>query len=133
MILSFSVASTTQHALRRLRPRRSHNGTRKQPLLHTVRAPIEKREGTWLTGNIVAYAVLGGCYDDPVVDIVSSTILKQGFIVGTFNFRSVPHIWRIWRTYANFLRLEEGQALQKAGLRINRNQNRVTICPSLAS
>jgi hypothetical protein len=36
------------------------------------------------------YAVLGGCYDDPVVDLVSSTILEQGFLVGTFNFRSVP-------------------------------------------
>jgi len=33
------------------------------------------------------YAPLGGCMDDPVVDIVASTILKQGFIVGTFNFR----------------------------------------------
>ncbi|KAE9366972.1 hypothetical protein N431DRAFT_385062 [Stipitochalara longipes BDJ] len=33
------------------------------------------------------YAVLGGCYDDPVVDLVSSTILEQGFLVGTFNFR----------------------------------------------
>jgi alpha/beta superfamily hydrolase len=36
------------------------------------------------------YPVLGGCYDDPVVDLVSSTILEQGFLVGTFNFRSVP-------------------------------------------
>lgn len=33
------------------------------------------------------YAPLGGCYDDPVVDLVASTILKQGFVVGTFNFR----------------------------------------------
>jgi len=33
------------------------------------------------------YGPLGGSYDDPVVDIVSSTILKQGFVVGTFNFR----------------------------------------------
>lgn len=33
------------------------------------------------------YAPLGGCYDDPVVDVVASAILKQGFIVGTFNFR----------------------------------------------
>ncbi len=35
------------------------------------------------------YAPLGGCYDDPVVDVVASTILKAGFIVGTFNFRFV--------------------------------------------
>ncbi|KAH6664713.1 hypothetical protein B0J14DRAFT_244545 [Halenospora varia] len=33
------------------------------------------------------YAPLGGSYDDPVVDLVAGTILKQGFIVGTFNFR----------------------------------------------
>ncbi|KAG9241079.1 Alpha/Beta hydrolase protein [Calycina marina] len=40
-------------------------------------------------GAIVAhpYAPLGGCYDDPIVGIVASTILKQGFVVGTFNFR----------------------------------------------
>lgn len=36
------------------------------------------------------YAPLGGCYDDPVVDIVASSILKQGFVVGTFNFRYKP-------------------------------------------
>ncbi|KAG9236443.1 hypothetical protein BJ875DRAFT_482269 [Amylocarpus encephaloides] len=33
------------------------------------------------------YAPLGGSYDDPVVDLVAGTILKQGFCVGTFNFR----------------------------------------------
>jgi hypothetical protein len=33
------------------------------------------------------YAPLGGCYDDPVVDKIASTILKEGFVVGTFNFR----------------------------------------------
>jgi len=33
------------------------------------------------------YAPLGGCYDDPVVDIVASTLLRLGFLVGTFNFR----------------------------------------------
>ena len=40
-------------------------------------------------GAIVAhpYAVLGGCFDDPVVDLVSSQILKAGYVVGTFNFR----------------------------------------------
>lgn len=35
------------------------------------------------------YAPLGGCYDDPVVDRIASTILKEGFLVGTFNFRCV--------------------------------------------
>ncbi|TDZ19089.1 hypothetical protein Cob_v008008 [Colletotrichum orbiculare MAFF 240422] len=33
------------------------------------------------------YAPLGGCYDDPVVGIVAAELLKQGFVVGTFNFR----------------------------------------------
>ncbi|CZR56034.1 uncharacterized protein PAC_05922 [Phialocephala subalpina] len=33
------------------------------------------------------YAPLGGCMDDPVVSIIASLLLNQGFIVGTFNFR----------------------------------------------
>lgn len=33
------------------------------------------------------YAPLGGCYDDPVVDVVATTLLRLGFLVGTFNFR----------------------------------------------
>ncbi|KAH8650508.1 hypothetical protein BGZ60DRAFT_421231 [Tricladium varicosporioides] len=33
------------------------------------------------------YAPLGGSYDDPIVDLIAGLILKQGFIVGTFNFR----------------------------------------------
>jgi len=33
------------------------------------------------------YAPLGGSYDDPVVELTASTILKQGFVVATFNFR----------------------------------------------
>ncbi|KAH6847100.1 hypothetical protein B0I37DRAFT_374294 [Chaetomium sp. MPI-CAGE-AT-0009] len=33
------------------------------------------------------YAPLGGCYDDPIVDIVAGTLLHLGFLVGTFNFR----------------------------------------------
>lgn len=35
------------------------------------------------------YAPLGGCYDDPVVGIVASTLLRLGFLVMTFNFRLV--------------------------------------------
>lgn len=35
------------------------------------------------------YAPLGGCYDDPVVNVVAAEILNRGFIVGTFNFRFV--------------------------------------------
>ncbi|KAM3083951.1 hypothetical protein ACMFMG_001939 [Clarireedia jacksonii] len=33
------------------------------------------------------YAPLGGSYDDAVVDMAASVILKQDFVVGTFNFR----------------------------------------------
>lgn len=33
------------------------------------------------------YAPLGGCYDDPVVQSVGSLLLKQGFLLTTFNFR----------------------------------------------
>lgn len=33
------------------------------------------------------YAALGGCYDDPVVDVIATAILQEGFIIGTFNFR----------------------------------------------
>ncbi|KAL0929650.1 putative acid phosphatase [Colletotrichum truncatum] len=33
------------------------------------------------------YAPLGGCYDDPIVDIIAGSLLRLGFLVGTFNFR----------------------------------------------
>lgn len=33
------------------------------------------------------YASLGGCYDDAVVETLASTLLRQGYVVGTFNFR----------------------------------------------
>lgn len=36
------------------------------------------------------YAPLGGCYDDPIVDLVASTLLRLGFLVATFNFRFGP-------------------------------------------
>jgi len=77
------------------------------------------------------YAVLGGCYDDPVVDIVSSTILEQGFVVGTFNFRYVllRHMENP-RFCANLLRFEEGLALQRDERRTNRSLSRATICLS---
>jgi alpha/beta superfamily hydrolase len=40
-------------------------------------------------GAIVAhpYAPLGGSQDDAVVGIVASQVLKEGFVVCTFNFR----------------------------------------------
>ncbi|KAI1152295.1 Alpha/Beta hydrolase protein [Nemania diffusa] len=33
------------------------------------------------------YAPLGGCFDDPIVDIAAGTLLQLGFLVATFNFR----------------------------------------------
>lgn len=33
------------------------------------------------------YAPLGGSMDDPVVRCIVSLLLKQNFVVGTFNFR----------------------------------------------
>lgn len=33
------------------------------------------------------YAPLGGCYDDAVVETLAAVLLRQGFVVGTFNFR----------------------------------------------
>ncbi|KAI1309928.1 Alpha/Beta hydrolase protein [Xylaria venustula] len=33
------------------------------------------------------YAPLGGCFDDPIVDITAGTLLQLGFLVATFNFR----------------------------------------------
>ena len=45
---------------------------------------------TWRKkGAVIAhpYAPLGGCFDDPVVQAATQEILKQGFVVGLFNFR----------------------------------------------
>lgn len=36
------------------------------------------------------YAPLGGCYDDPIVDLVAGTLLRLGFLIATFNFRFEP-------------------------------------------
>ncbi|KAI0903489.1 Alpha/Beta hydrolase protein [Ustulina deusta] len=33
------------------------------------------------------YAPLGGCFDDPIVDVTAGTLLQLGFLVATFNFR----------------------------------------------
>ena len=40
-------------------------------------------------GAVVAhpYAPLGGCIDDAVIHLVGEAILKQGFVLGLFNFR----------------------------------------------
>lgn len=60
------------------------------------------------------YAPLGGCYDDPIVDIVASTILKQGFVVGTFNFRCVlTRLYHRSWIYTDTVGYEVGQVLQR--------------------
>lgn len=46
------------------------------------------------------YAPLGGCYDDPVVAVIASTLLQLGFVVATFNFRSVSYQSRLQRYQA---------------------------------
>ncbi|KAI3322632.1 hypothetical protein HD806DRAFT_108877 [Xylariaceae sp. AK1471] len=33
------------------------------------------------------YAPLGGCFDDPIVDVIAGTLLQLGFLIATFNFR----------------------------------------------
>lgn len=40
-------------------------------------------------GAVVAhpYAPMGGCFDDNVVLTIAAELLKQEFVVGTFNFR----------------------------------------------
>jgi hypothetical protein len=38
------------------------------------------------------YAPLGGCQDDPVVGLLACACLKEGFVVGTFNFRYTLYI-----------------------------------------
>lgn len=37
------------------------------------------------------YAPLGGCYDDITVHTVAEALLRLGYLVVTFNFRSVDH------------------------------------------
>lgn len=38
------------------------------------------------------YAPLGGSADDHVVDVVAGTLLRKGYLVGTFNFRYAPFV-----------------------------------------
>ncbi|KAL9121527.1 MAG: hypothetical protein Q9187_001912 [Circinaria calcarea] len=49
-----------------------------------ARHRIWRRKGAILAHP---YGPLGGCYDDPVVQVVATEMLKGGFVVGTFNFR----------------------------------------------
>ena len=42
------------------------------------------------------YAPLGGSYDDGVVETLAGRLLREGYLVMTFNFRCVlaPQLWR---------------------------------------
>lgn len=64
---------------------RVYHPTKEWPETTDAEGKCEKRK----LGAIVAhpYAPLGGCYDDPVVGIVANQILKEDFVVCTFNFR----------------------------------------------
>ena len=59
---------------------------------HSVLNAIDSGKQWYRRGAIFAhpYAPLGGCFDDGVVLSVTAEILKQGFVVGTFNFRYNP-------------------------------------------
>lgn len=69
------------------------------PLDCRIYHPKNVAVSSYATGNVVLgvkgaiiahpYAPLGGCYDDHVVLGTTQTLLKQGFTVGTFNFRCV--------------------------------------------
>ncbi|ODA79531.1 hypothetical protein RJ55_05125 [Drechmeria coniospora] len=37
------------------------------------------------------YAPMGGSYDDGIVEVVASQLLRTGYLVGTFNFRGAGH------------------------------------------
>ena len=52
--------------------------------------PGVARQLIWRKKGVILahpYGPLGGCYDDPVVQVVAKEMVKKGFIVGTFNFR----------------------------------------------
>lgn len=51
--------------------------------------PERIQQGLGRSFAIIAhpYAPLGGSYDDPVVALAGGVLLKQGFVLGTFNFR----------------------------------------------
>lgn len=85
------------------------------------------------------YAPLGGCQDDPIVDVVVSCLLEDDFFVGTFNFRysstSVALLsYALLKLYLNKMGADnenaEAQARQKVAHHGQRNP-RLTIIPRL--
>lgn len=55
-----------------------------QSLAANPRAPPWKRHAAVIAHP---YAPLGGSFDDPIVDTVATQLLRNGYLVGTFNFR----------------------------------------------
>ena len=55
-----------------------------QSLVPSLKSPQWRKHAA-----IVAhpYAPLGGCYDDAVIEMVAESLLRLGYLVGTFNFR----------------------------------------------
>ncbi|KAE8352612.1 Alpha/Beta hydrolase protein [Aspergillus coremiiformis] len=66
-----------------------HDETQLDCRLYLPSASLQPETTTSIRGALVAhpYAPLGGCYDDPVVSFIGGELLKNGYIVGTFNFR----------------------------------------------
>lgn len=58
-------------------------------IYHPAAGALANDEQTTWKGAIVAhpYAPLGGSYDDAVVLALKTCLLRNGFIVATFNFR----------------------------------------------
>lgn len=52
----------------------------------TDRNTVYKTKGAMIAHP---YAPLGGCYDDPVIAVVASELLRAGYVVGTFNLRYI--------------------------------------------
>lgn len=81
---SLSVPATPDSDTRR--GRRGNGGT---PIGNTSHTGNGRRDGSRKKAAIIAhpYAPLGGSSDDYIVQEVAGEMLKQGFVVGLFNFR----------------------------------------------
>ncbi len=92
-------------------------------------------EATWNPqGAIIAhpYAPLGGSYDDEVVLSAAAEFLKQGFVVGTFNFRQASTMCSVLSHGLTGL-FAVVLAVRKAGPAGRRSPSLMTTSHSLAS
>lgn len=67
-----------------------HDGARLDCRIYHPETPQSHSAPRWARQVAVVahpYAPLGGCYDDPIVDVVAGTLLQLGFMVFCFNFR----------------------------------------------